>query len=216
MDYKPHSEPLDLKNDIMALNRTTSRMILSILDDQFPHNGSLVYEIIHDAITLDWSDKTHQVDITYTPHLPPTPSSLLTLPTVRKKNAKNKDGYITVRIRVDLDANENAYVDLTINFARKMRTYCHYTPIEYVIDIVNKNWNIDESITDWGTITVILRELIIQRHILDKGLYADVAKKNAPKGEEDYHIKWGLFDFLEQLYRAYDPSYDGPTLTIKL
>lgn len=70
MDYKPHPEKFDFKRDIMCINRTTGRMLLSALTLITPQKrGQQIHKIINDAITLDWSDATHSLNVTYTPDL---------------------------------------------------------------------------------------------------------------------------------------------------
>lgn len=62
MDYKPHPEKFDFKRDIMCINRTTGRMLLSALTLITPQKrGQQIHDIINDAITLDWSDATHSL-----------------------------------------------------------------------------------------------------------------------------------------------------------
>ena len=50
MDYKPHPEKFDFKRDIMCINRTTGRMLLSALTLITPQKrGQQIHDIINDA-----------------------------------------------------------------------------------------------------------------------------------------------------------------------
>ena len=61
----PSTTP-DLANDILSLNRTTERMILSSFQFTTRKNKKTV-EIIDDVLGMEWNEKTHQVTTTVTP-----------------------------------------------------------------------------------------------------------------------------------------------------
>ena len=58
----PSTTP-DLANDILSLNRTTERMILSSFQYTTRKNKKTI-EIINDVLGMGWSEKTHQVTTT--------------------------------------------------------------------------------------------------------------------------------------------------------
>ena len=68
----PSTTP-DLANDILSLNRTTERMILSSFQFTTRKNKKTV-EIIDDVLGMKWSEKTHQVTTTVTPATDDDPS----------------------------------------------------------------------------------------------------------------------------------------------
>lgn len=36
------------------------------------------------------------------------------------------------------------------------------------------------------------------------------------RSSEEIHVKWGVRHLIDDIYRAYDPSYTGPELIIQL
>lgn len=61
----PSTTP-DLANDILSLNRTTERMILSSFQFTTRKNKKTI-EIINDVLGMGWDERTHQVTTTVTP-----------------------------------------------------------------------------------------------------------------------------------------------------
>lgn len=190
MDYKPHPEKFDFKRDIMCINRTTGHMLLSALTLITPQKrGQQIHDIVSDAITLDWSDATHSLDVTYTPDL----------------NGNN--GTTTLHISVQLDAD--TCVDVTVDFDCTEKVALYYEPMAWAITITKKGRVLKEFTITWGIMAAVLRELIIQRYLFreNERIIAqnkivqprDYTQHNAPKTQEDMWAKLGLIDIIENV-----------------
>lgn len=119
MDYKPHPEKFDFKRDIMCINHTTGRMLLSALTLITPQKrGQQIHDIINNAIALDWSDATHSLDVTYTPDL------------------SGSNGTTTLHISVQPDTD--ACVDVTVDFDCTQQVALYYKPMAWAITITKK------------------------------------------------------------------------------
>lgn len=132
MDYKPHPEKFDFKRDIMCINRTTGRMLLSALTLITPQKrGQQIHNIINDAITLDWSDATHSLNVTYTPDL------------------SGSNGTTTLHICVQYDAD--TCVDVTVDFDCTQQVALYYEPMAWAITITKKRRVLKERRTSSHT-----------------------------------------------------------------
>lgn len=190
MDYKPHPEKFDFKRDIMCINRTTGRMLLSALTLITPQKrGQQIHDIIDDAITLDWSDATHSLDVTYTPDL------------------SGSNGTTTLHISVQPDVD--TCVDVTVDFDCTQQVALYYEPMAWAITITKKGRVLKEFTITWGIMAAVLRELIIQRYLFreNERIIAqnkivqprDYTQHNAPKTQEDMWAKLGLIDIIENV-----------------
>lgn len=190
MDYKPHPEKFDFKRDIMCINRTTGRMLLSALTLITPQKkGQQIHDIINDAITLDWSDATHSLDVTYTPDL------------------SGSNGTTTLHICVQSDVD--TCVDMTVDFDCTQQVALYYEPMAWAITITKKGRVLKEFIITWGIMAAVLRELLIQRYIfrdnertIAQGKIVqprDYTQNNASKAQEDTWAKLGLIDLIENV-----------------
>lgn len=190
MDYKPHPEKFDFKRDIMCINRTTGRMLLSALTLITPQKrGQQIHDIIDDAITLDWSDATHSLDVTYTPDL------------------SGSNGTTTLHISVQPDVD--TCVDVTVDFDCTQQVALYYEPMAWAITITKKGRVLKEFTITWGIMAAVLRELIIQRYLFreNERIIAqnkivqprDYTQHNAPKTQEDMWAKLGLIDLIENV-----------------
>lgn len=190
MDYKPHPEKFDFKRDIMCINRTTGRMLLSALTLITPQKrGQQIHNIINDAITLDWSDATHSLNVTYTPDL------------------SGSNGTTTLHICVQSDAD--TCVDVTVDFDCTQQVALYYEPMTWAITIAKKGRVLKEFTITWGIMAAVLRELIIQRYIfrdnertIAQGKIVqprDYTQNNAFKTQEDTWAKLGLIDLIENV-----------------
>lgn len=190
MDYKPHPEKFDFKRDIMCINRTTGRMLLSALTLITPQKrGQQIHDIINDVVTLDWSDATHSLDATYTP------------------NPNDSNGTTMLRISVQSDAD--THVAVTVRFDCTEQVALYYEPMAWAITITKKRRVLKEFTITWGIMAAVLRELIIQRYIfrdnertIAQGKTVqprDYTQNNAFKTQEDTWAKLGLIDIIENV-----------------
>lgn len=190
MDYKPHPEKFDFKRDIMCINRTTGRMLLSALTLITPQKrGQQIHDIINNAIALDWNDATHSLDVTYTPDL------------------SGSNGTTTLHISVQPDTD--TCVDMTVDFDCTQQVALYYEPMAWAITIAKKGRVLKEFTITWGIMAAVLRELIIQRYIfrdnertIAQGKIVqprDYTQNNAFKTQEDTWAKLGLIDLIENV-----------------
>lgn len=67
MDCKPHPEKFDFKRDIMCINRTTGRMLLSALTLITPQKrGQQIHDIINNEqprVSSQWSGFEHASEL---------------------------------------------------------------------------------------------------------------------------------------------------------
>lgn len=190
MDYKPHPAKPDLQRDIMCINRTTSRMLLLTPLLVTPQKRGLqICQIINDVITLDWSDATHSLDVTYTP------------------NQNDSNGTTTLHISVQSDAD--THVAMTIDFKCTGHIALDYEPIEWSIEITKKGKTLKDFGPTWGIMAALLRELFIQRYIFceNERIIAQgkivqprhYTQHNASKTQEDTWAKLGLIDVIDNI-----------------
>lgn len=210
MEIAPNPERLDLSNDINNINRTTSNMIFSSLTF-IPCNGQRIHDLLYKATSLDWTKETHTLTATYVPS---------------PNNKHGNDEYTTLSILVQLAKKTS--VEVTVDLIHRHREYVHYVPANWNIAIIHRGHPIRGFEPTWGITAVVLRQLIMQRHIAHKiadakaknhfypELY-DFTKKNSTRAEEELWTKWGLIRLIDHvIYPAYDPSYTGPQLIIQL
>jgi hypothetical protein len=122
---------------------------------------------------------------------------------------------------------EETSVEVKVSLAHAHKTYIRYVPIGWEITVINAGQLIDDFHATWGITAATLRQLIIQREIANNiakdkaknclylGVY-DFTKKNMTRSSEGIHVKWGVRHLIDDIYRAYDPSYPGPQLVIQL
>ena len=206
MEITPNPERLDLSNDINNINRTTSTMIFAGVTYIQP-SGKEIYELLHKAMSLDWTNETHTLTISYVP----------------TENGVTEHTKLNILIQLA----EKTSVEVAVYLAHVHKTYVHYAPISWEITVINAGQLIDDFHATWGITAAMLRQLIIQREIAhniakDKAkncfypeLY-DFTKKNMTRSSEEIHVKWGVRHLIDDIYRAYDPSYTGPELIIQL
>lgn len=210
MELAPNPERLDFEKDINNINRTTSNMIFSSLTF-IPRNGQRIHDLLYKATSLDWTDETHTLNATYVPS---------------PNNKHGNDEYTTLSILVQLAKKTS--VEVTVDLIHRHREYVHYVPTNWNIAIIHRGHPIRGFEPTWGITAVVLRQLIMQRHIAHKiadakaenhfypELY-DFTKKNSTRAEEELWTKWGLIRLIDHvIYPAYDPSYTGPQLIIQL
>lgn len=210
MELAPNPERLDFEKDINNINRTTSDMIFDALKF-IPRNGQRIHDLLYKATSLDWTDATHTVTATYVPS---------------PNNKHGSDEYTTLSILVQLAKKTS--VEVTVDLIHQHRKYVHYVPANWNIDIIHRGHPIRGFEPTWGITAVVLRQLIMQYKIAleiaadkAKGCYRpehhDYTKKNSARWEEELWTNWGLTRLIEHvIYPAYDPSYGGPQLIIKL
>lgn len=205
MEIAPNPERLDLSNDINNINRTTSTMIFAGVT-YIQQRGEEIYKLLRKAMSLDWTDGTHTLTISYVP------------------TGNGVTEHTKLNILVQLA--EETSVGVTVHLAHLYQKYIRYVPISWDITVINAGQLIDDFHATWGITAAMLRQLIIQREIannIDKdkakncfhlGLY-DFTKKNMTRSSEEIHVKWGVRHLIDDIYRAYDPSYTGPELIIQ-
>lgn len=210
MELAPNPERLDFEKDINNINRTTSNMIFDTLKF-IPRNGQRIHDLLYKAMSLDWTDATHTITATYVPS---------------PNNKHGSDEYTTLSILVQLAKKTS--VEVTVDLIHQHRKYVHYVPTNWNIDIIHRGHPIRGFEPTWGITAVVLRQLIMQYKIAleiaedkAKGCYRpeyhDYTKKNSARWEEELWTKFGLIHLIEYIiYPAYDPSYIGPQLIIKL
>ena len=206
MEIAPNPEKLDFETNINSINRTTSTMIFAGVTYIQPR-GKEIYKLLHKAMSLDWTDATHTLTATYVP----------------SGNGVTEHTELSILVQLA----EETSVDVKVSLAHLHQKYIRYMPIGWEITVINAGQLIDDFHATWGITAAMLRQLIIQREIANNiakdkaknclylGVY-DFTKKNMTRSSEEIHVKWGVRHLIDDIYRAYDPSYPGPQLVIQL
>lgn len=201
-----HDRYYDLTAQLEQLSRDTTEMFLETLGS-IPIVGNGIFNDMQYMTELDWTDETHTLTISYVP----------------TGNGVTEHTKLNILIQLA----EKTSVEVAVYLAHVHKTYVHYAPIGWEITVINAGQLIDDFHATWGITAAMLRQLIIQREIANNiakdkakncfhlGLY-DFTKKNMTRSSEEIHVKWGVRHLIDDIYRAYDPSYTGPELIIQL
>lgn len=184
----PSTTP-DLANDILSLNRTTERMILSSFQFTTRKNKKTV-EIIDDVLGMEWNEKTHQVTTTVTPATDHDPK--------------------TITLTISVHTTQTTRVDIIATFTCVPGVVVDYQPTHVNITVTDQasksHANADRD-PSWAIVAVVLRRLLAQRYLFNENArriaqgkpaqLRDIDQESAWK--EDMWAKRGLTEFIDQV-----------------
>lgn len=107
--------------------------------------GKEIYKLLHKAMSLDWTDETHTLTISYVP----------------TGNGVTEHTELSILVQLA----EETSVEVKVSLAHLHQKYIRYVPIGWEITVINVGQLIDDFHATWGITAATLRQLIIQREI---------------------------------------------------